>query len=110
MHETKLAKDLLEVVLARAGAARVLSVRGAIAETEALRPGALDFHFQAHARGTRAEGARLELELIHVLARCESCAHEYLPDHHLTLCPSCGASEARLLQETGVRLDSIEVE
>jgi len=110
MHETQLAKDLLRVVLDRAGGARVLCVRGRIAETEALNPASLDFHFQAHAEGTTAERARLELELVHVGARCHDCGREYRPVHHLTLCPECSSTEAELLQPTGVFLSSIEVE
>ena len=37
MHETQLAKELLNVVLDRSEGARVLRVFGSIAETEALR-------------------------------------------------------------------------
>ena len=110
MHETLLAKDLLRVVLERAEGARVLEVKGTIAETEALRPDVLDFHFQAHARGTLAEGARLDLRLVHVRARCGRCGHEYRPDHHATVCPRCSCAEAELLGATGVSLDSMEVE
>lgn len=110
MHETLLAKDLLGVVLERAEGARVLGVKGTIAETEALRPEVLDFHFQAHAKGTLAEGARLELRLIQVWARCGSCGHEYRPEHHATVCPRCSCVEAELLGETGVSLESMEVE
>ncbi len=110
MHESQLAKDLVSVVLERAGGARVLSVSGSIAETEALRPEALEFHFRAHARGTPAEAAVLALELVHVQARCNACGREYLPDHHLTLCPACASTDAVLLQPTGVSIDSIEVE
>ena len=110
MHETQLAKDLLRVVLTRAGDARVRRVSGEIAEIEALRPEALDFHFQAHARGTPAEGAQLDLRLTHVRARCKACGCVYAPEHHLTLCPECTGTEAEVLGEVGVRISAIEVE
>jgi hydrogenase nickel incorporation protein HypA/HybF len=112
MHETTLAKQLLEIVLEaarRAGAARIVAVRGRVAETEALSGDSLAFHFRAHARGTPAEGARLELATHHVEARCTGCGRVYLPEHHLTLCPQCGGTEAELLGECGVRLESIDV-
>ena len=113
MHETELARTLLAVVLQRAephGARRVLRVRGFIAETEALRPDVLRFHFQAHARGTVAEGAELELSLQRVHARCRGCGSRYAPEHHLTLCPECGSIEADVLGETGVGIHAIDVE
>ena len=113
MHETSLAKQLLEVALTRAhehGANRVLVVKGWIAETERLDASALELHFRAHARGTAAERARLDLELRHVEARCSGCGASYLPEHHLLLCPECGSTEATLSGETGVGIDTLEVD
>lgn len=109
MHETQLARELLNVVLERAQGARVLRVIGSIAETEALAPKSLEFHFHAHAVGTIAQGASLQLELVHVNARCKTCGAEYQPEHHLTLCPHCASTDADLLQQTGVFIDSLEV-
>lgn len=113
VHESSLARQLLRTVIERAsasGAKRVMCIRGWVAETEALAPGAIEFHFAALAPGTAAEGARLELEVTHVRARCKGCGEVYLPEHHLTLCPSCGGVEAQLLGPTGVGLDALEVE
>jgi hydrogenase nickel incorporation protein HypA/HybF len=109
MHETALAKRVLEAVLARAGGARVVAVRGSIAEDEALSRDALAFHFAAHARGTVAEGAELALELVHVGAHCNACGQRFLPEHHVRLCPSCSSSDTTLEGELGVRVDHIDV-
>jgi hydrogenase nickel incorporation protein HypA/HybF len=112
MHETALAKRILEVALAglsEAGASRVLSVRGFIAETERLDPESLAFHFAAHARGTPAAGAELRLELVHVKARCRACGAVYEPEHHVTLCPECSSADAELLGETGFGVREIDV-
>lgn len=112
MHETSLARQLLVVVLEQArtvGATRVVAVRGRVAETEALSADSLEFHFRAHARGTPAEGASLQLVTQHIEARCRGCEAVYLPEHHLTLCPECGGTEAELLGECGVRLEEIDV-
>ncbi len=113
MHETALAKDILAEVLRQAearGANKILRVHGWIAETEALQPDSLSFHFAAHARDTIAEGASLQLKLTHVQARCLDCGETYLPEHHLTLCPSCGSTEGQLLGDTGLGIDKIDVE
>jgi hydrogenase nickel incorporation protein HypA/HybF len=110
MHETALAKRILQVVLDRAGGARVVAVHGQVSEDEALSPAALELHFRAHARGTTAEAAELRLELRHVSARCNACGEVHLPEHHLRLCPRCGSHDVVLLGETGVRIDRIEVE
>ena len=110
MHESSLAKRILSEVLARAGERPVRRVTGVVAEDEALSREALGFHFRAHARGTLAESAELELELRQVSARCRACGADFLPDHHVLLCPSCGSTDAALEGETGVFIDSIVVE
>ncbi|KFE67065.1 hydrogenase maturation nickel metallochaperone HypA [Hyalangium minutum] len=113
MHETSLARQMLDAVLQRAkahGASRVREVRGWVAETESLSPDSLSFHFAAHARGTKAEGARLLLELIHVEARCRACNRTYAPEHHLLLCPACGSTDGEQLRQTGLAVTSIDVE
>jgi hydrogenase nickel incorporation protein HypA/HybF len=110
VHESSLARRILGVVLERAGGSRVKVVRGWIADTEALSPGSLAFHFEAHARGTVAAGARLELELVHVEARCRACGDTYAPDHHVLSCPRCGSADGELLGKTGLAVETIEVE
>ena len=113
MHEASVAKQLLSVVLEHAGqtdARRITKVSGWVAETEALMPDALQFHFSAHAKDTLAARAVLDLELVHVSAHCNECGFEYKPEHHVTLCPECGSSDGTLLGKTGIGVDSIEVE
>jgi hydrogenase nickel incorporation protein HypA/HybF len=113
MHESGLAKRILDVVLERARqerAQRVRVVRGWIAETEALSAQSLEFHFSAHARDTPAQGAKLELRLIHVEARCRHCGATYAPEHHVLLCPACGSTEGDELGVTGLGIEALEVD
>lgn len=112
MHESSLARRILKTVLDRAeeaGVSRVRAVHGWIAETEALSPESLAFHFEAHARGTAAQGARLDLRLEHVPARCRACNTQYSPEHHVLLCPECGSADGEVLGRTGLGIESIEV-
>lgn len=112
MHESSLAKAILREVLHRAGeagASRILSVRGWVAETEALSRESLSASFAALARGTPAEGAKLDLAVTHVAARCAGCGAQYLPEHHVLLCPSCGGTEGELIGRVGLGIDAMEV-
>jgi hydrogenase nickel incorporation protein HypA/HybF len=113
MHESSLARQILRAVVERAareGARRVVAVRGWVAETESLSRDSLASHFAAHARGTPAEGARLELRVEHIEARCSGCGTSYAPDHHVLLCPRCGGTDAELLGTPGLGIDAIEVD
>lgn len=113
MHEASLARQILAIVLQHArdkDAVRVRAVHAHVAETETLSRDSLAFHFAAHARGTPAAGAHLDIRIIHVEAQCHDCGHTYAPESHLILCPSCGSTEADLLGDTGVGVETIEVE
>ena len=110
MHEAALARSLLAAVLEHAGGARVRVVRGWVAETEALSTESLELHFAGHACGTVAEGARLEIELVRVAARCAACGRTFTIEDHVAICPGCGSAGATLLGETGLGLRAIEVD
>jgi hydrogenase nickel incorporation protein HypA/HybF len=110
MHESSLARGILEAVLLRVPAGeRVVAVRGWVAETEALDPMALQLNFAGAAQGTAAEGAALRLQVTHVAARCRDCGHTYLPEHHLTLCPACGSPDGDVLGRTGLGIDEVDL-
>jgi hydrogenase nickel incorporation protein HypA/HybF len=113
MHESSLARQVLAAVLDRArreGATRIRAIRGWIAETEALSPESVRFHFDLLAKGTPAEGAELTLTLLHVSARCGACGSVYAPDHHVLLCPACSSTDGELLGQTGLGIDAMDVE
>ncbi len=110
MHESQLARQILDAALARAPAGtRIVAVRGWVAETEHLSRESLELHFGAYARETPAHRARLELSLRHVEAKC-SCGVAYLPEHHVLLCPTCGGTDATLSGPTGLCIESIDVD
>ncbi|MHC4393575.1 MAG: hydrogenase maturation nickel metallochaperone HypA/HybF [Planctomycetota bacterium] len=113
MHESQIAKSVLDAVLERVlaeGGGRVREVRGWIAESELLATESLQFHFNAHARGTAAEGARLNLRLIRVPAQCEACECTWEPDGHVLLCPECGSFEAHLTGPTGLKVEAVDLD
>lgn len=113
MHESSLARRILDLALEQARAAdatRLVRVTGWVAETESLSADSLALHFELAARGTLADGAGLDIRTERVAARCPACGATYEPEHHVLVCPRCGASGGELLGRTGFGVDSIEVE
>lgn len=115
MHETSLARQIVDLAVTHANAAgpgahTVRVVRGWVAETESLSPDSLRFHFAAHARGTPAEHATLDLRVIHVDARCRTCGQIYAPEHHVLICPACGSTDGDVLGETGLKIETVEID
>lgn len=110
MHEASLAKRLLEGALERAPDGRIVVIRGWIGDAEVVSSESLAFHFSVHARGTRAEGARVDIVVEQPVARCTECGHWYPHGHHVTLCPRCGGAQAEVQGRTGVGIDAIDVD
>jgi len=82
VHELGVAGEILDVALAEAGrhaAKKVTSIRLRVGVLRAVEPDNLAFLFEHLARGTLAEGARLEV--VEEPIRVD--------------CPACGPSEAR---------------
>ncbi len=110
MHESVLARQLVNAVVKRVPAgSKATRITGWLAETEALDGDSIQLHFDHLAKGTTAEGATLDLTLTHVRAKCEGCGEVYLPEHHLTVCPSCGSLDGTLLDRTGLGIESLDV-
>jgi hydrogenase nickel incorporation protein HypA/HybF len=109
VHESSLAKKILELAMTAGGGAEVRVVRGRVAETETLSREALELHFRAYARGTPASAAELRIELVHVEARCRACGATYRPEHHVLVCDRCGSTDGEELGTTGLWIDAIEV-
>jgi len=113
MHESSLAKQMVQMVLERAaenGARVVRQVRGWVAETERLSPESLRLHFLRHAQGTPAQEAALHLRLEHVGVKCDGCGGEYPPEHHLLICPRCGHVGGTPVGRTGIGIEALDVE
>ena len=76
MHELSLVESILQIVdeyAAKEGFARVTSLRLSCGKLSSVVPQALSFAFEVQSKGTRAEGAALELEILPAAIHCLSC-------------------------------------
>ena len=89
--------------------ARVTCVRLQIGRLAGAIPEALRFCFEACARGTRLEGAALEIQELDGRARCESCGAEVVMSTFLDLCP-CGSADLNVWAGKELRIKEVEVQ
>jgi hydrogenase nickel incorporation protein HypA/HybF len=92
VHELSLTQRIVEIVSDRAMGAKVLEVTLEIGQFAAVVPEALRFCFDVVARGTVAEGARLEIIEIPGRGRCNDCGREVAWLDFVARCP-CGSSD-----------------
>lgn len=113
MHEVSLIESvvgLIEDLQRLEHFVRVRSVHlrvGALCHAE---PDALRFCFDAVVRGTVAEGARLEIEMVPGEGRCSSCRSTMPLEERFVACPGCGSTAVRLMAGAELRLAEMEVE
>lgn len=114
MHELAVAAEILELARREAlaaGARRVLCVRLRVGVASCLSPDSLAFGFEALARGTEAEGCRLEVERPPATFRCPACNHVgELPSLDDLGCPACGGHPVTLTGGRELSVLSLEVD
>jgi len=112
VHETALMRNLLAIVDRAAhdeGGSPVRVIHLKIGEMAGVSEDALRFAFDVMARGTRAEGAALEIQKVPLIIGCKKCSARSHPDNFVFMCPGCGCSEIEILEGREMEVDYILV-
>ena len=109
MHELSLASAVIDTVERHAAGRRVTAVQLQVGHLRQVVPASLEFYFGHVAKGTVAEGARLEQELIPARLRC-GCGHEWEVDGIDFRCSACDGADARVVSGEEFLVESIDVE
>ncbi len=113
MHEMSLAAGVLELIEDAARQQkfpRVATVWLEIGRLAAVEPEAMQFCFDAVARGSVAEGARLEIITLPGSGWCASCAASVAVSEIAAACPRCGGYQVTVTGGTEMRVKELEVE
>ncbi|MFH1080618.1 MAG: hydrogenase maturation nickel metallochaperone HypA [Pseudomonadota bacterium] len=115
MHELAVTEGILKVVLRHAamnGASRIVGVGLRIGELADLADEWLQRYFDYLSRDTIAAGARIRVERIPVIFRCEACGKAFpvkLSDIKDVVCPACGPGKVILVSGREFTVQQIEV-
>ena len=93
MHELSLVQSLLDIIEEyRDGGKfrKVNAVRLSFGRLGGIEPAALRFAFDVASRGTPAEGASLEFDILPVVVSCLDCGRDSTVDGFTSQCPLCG--------------------
>lgn len=112
MHEIALCRSVIDMAQERRathGFEKVLAIRlelGALSHVEAE---AFVFAFDVAARGTVAEGARLEVTRPPGQAFCRPCAATVALARRYDPCPQCGGRDLTIIGGEEMRVTELEV-
>lgn len=110
MHELAVTQAMLDIVLKHAGGARVRRVSVTVGGWTGYVGESIELFWQELARGTPAEGARLDFRFEPATLRCRACREEFPADGSGLECPRCGALGGEPAGGQDCTVDSIEVE
>jgi len=112
MHEMSLAASVREIVedAARAnGAEHVRVVRLRIGALAAVEPDALRFCFDVVMKGSLAETARLEIEVVPGSGWCWDCERPVTLTSADAPCPACGGHRLQVTGGTEMRVHELDL-
>ena len=112
MHEMAIAEGMLEIVEATArgnAAARVSAIWLELGALSHVEPHALAFCFDAVARGSVAEGARLEIVTLAGEAWCMPCGERIGLQRRGDPCPHCGSHQLEVVRGDEMRVKEIAI-
>ncbi len=113
MHEVGITQSIVEIAAQNArrqGADRVVSITVEIGELSGVIAEAVEFCFEACARGTFLEGARLIIEQVPGRGRCQQCGGETGIGPDTFECPACGSFGLEALQGKELRVKEMEID
>jgi len=112
MHELSIAENLIGVikeVSTREKFTKVNAITLKIGEMAGVDKDALSFCFEIAAKGTSAEGAHLNFEIIPLKAQCRSCNAEFKVEDFVFRCIQCGSPDIELISGREIRISYIDV-
>jgi len=103
VHEMSLAQSILEIVGEYAvehGFKQVNTLNLSLGRLTCVEISTLTFAFETNAKGTPAEGARLNFKVLPPRIHCFTCNEDMEVESFGADCPKCGGSEIMLIGGT----------
>jgi hydrogenase nickel incorporation protein HypA/HybF len=113
MHELSITQELLGLAVKHAvaaGGGRVTALSIAIGDLSTFSEDAVGFCWEALARGTQCEGARLQFRRVPGQLTCRDCGDVHTLRRELAPCPRCGSHRLKVTGGNDLVLETIEVE
>ncbi len=113
MHELSITQSILDISLRAAEArhaARIRVIRLKIGAFSGVVPDCVQMYLDVLAKGTVAEGAKIEAETVPLKVRCNACGREAEIDRRHIACPHCGSVDLHRLSGRELLVDSLEVD
>lgn len=113
MHELAITQSILNIALQAAsqqGASRIRAIRLEIGPFSGVVPECVQMYLDVLAKGTAAEGARIEARRLPLRVECRDCGTVAEIDRTHIQCPACGSLRLKRLSGRECTVESLEVD
>ena len=109
MHELSIAENIVNIVQENLrGTGLIRSVKIKVGELATVIPDSLEFCFSAVTNGTILENAKLDIEIVPIVAHCENCGTNSEIQGLSFRCKKCGGADVEIV--SGNELQVVEIE
>ena len=111
MHELGIIHNLftiIEEVAEENKLVRINKVKLKLGRLQQIVPEMFTFAFETVAKGTKAEGAVLDIEYVPIKMLCKTCNNEFIVEEHVYICPECAQTNLTMLEGMEIILESVE--
>jgi hydrogenase nickel incorporation protein HypA/HybF len=113
MHEMGIALQIVEIATAsipsNSGNVQVARVNLKIGKLAAVVPDSLRFCFDVAVKDTPLDGAKLAIEELPVVARCNDCDTQWTINGPAFRCESCDSGSLEIISGRELDIESIEI-
>lgn len=113
MHELSVTQSIIKITCEEASkhdAKKVKGIKIKVGELTGLIPQSIQYYFDIASKGTKVEGAVLNIEKIPIGVECKDCGYKGVLNDKSYVCPSCESYNVKILGGTEFYIDSMEVE
>lgn len=113
MHELAITQSILDTSLQAAQAQharRIRAIRLTLGPFSGVVPECVQMYLDVLAKGTIAEGAKIEARTLPLRVHCRACGRDSEIDRRRIACPFCGDVDLQRLSGREFLVDSLEVD
>lgn len=112
MHEMSIAMNIVDIACREAqkdGAQSISMIELDVGSLAGVMIDSLTFCYDAVCKDTLAADSALKINEIPAMATCRKCAHSFMIDSFVALCPQCESYEIDIIQGRELKLKAINV-
>lgn len=113
MHELSIAENIFKIIennLSKYNFTKVKGINLKIGKLTAIVPSSLFFAFEILSKGTKFEGAKININEVPIMVLCKKCGKESIIESYDFCCPVCKFQDTEIISGRELYIEDVEIE